>query len=89
MCTGRLADEAVVQDGGVSSLLEISPSRVVCLDAETTGINSRTDEVLQVALLRGDGEKLMNQYVRPMNVQRWDRVQRIHGITPDASRNLV
>lgn len=59
--------------GDVSSLLEIFPSRVVCLDAEIAGINSRTDEVLHVALLRGDGKTLMNQYVRPVNVRRWDR----------------
>lgn len=59
--------------GGVSLLLEISPFKGVCLDAEIAGINSRTDEVLHVALLRGDGKTLMNQYVRPVNVRRWDR----------------
>lgn len=77
------------ETGDASSLLEISPSRVVCRDTETTGIKSRTHEVLQVALLCSDGETLMNQYVRPVNVRRWDRAQRIHGITPaDVERCL-
>lgn len=35
--------------GDISAQRELSRDRVVCLDVETTGLDPRTDEVLQVA----------------------------------------
>lgn len=68
--------------GDVTALRELSRSRVVCLDVETTGRYPRIDEVLQVALVRGDGEALLSRYVRPERHASWPSAQRIHGISP-------
>lgn len=68
--------------GDVTALRELSPSAVVCLDVETTGLNPRVDEVLQIALVRGDGEVLTSRYVRPEHHLAWPSAQRLHGITP-------
>lgn len=54
----------------------------MCLDVETTGLNPCTDEVLQIALVRGDGEVLLSSYVRPEHHTSWPSAQRTHGISP-------
>lgn len=68
--------------GDVTTLCELPRNGVVCLDVETTGLDSRADEVLQIALVRGDGEPLVARYVRPEHHSSWSSAQRIHGISP-------
>lgn len=67
--------------GDITALRELSRDRVVCLDVETTGLDPRTDEVLQVALVRGDGEVLLSRYVRPEHHSSWPLAQRTHDIS--------
>lgn len=63
-------------------LLDVPRSEVVCLDVETTGLDpDGTDEVLQVSMCDGDGEMLLDSYVRPEKRRRWPNAQRIHGIS--------
>lgn len=68
--------------GDISALRELSRDRVVCLDVETTGLDPRSDEVLQLAFVRGDGEVLLSCYVRPEHHSSWPLAQRTHGISP-------
>lgn len=69
--------------GDVTALRKLPRSRVVCLDVETTGLNPNADEVLQVALIRGDEVVLLSSYVRPDRNKRWPVAQRVNGISPD------
>ena len=46
--------------GDVSPLWELAPEEMLCLDVETTGLKAGFDEVLQLALVRGDDLMLMN-----------------------------
>ena len=68
--------------GNINALREISRESVVCLDVETTGLDPRSDEVLQLAFVRGDGEVLLSCYVRPEHHSSWPLAQRTHGISP-------
>lgn len=52
-------------------------------EGETTGLSKDTDEILQISLVDGNGETLLNTYVKPQHTVSWDDAQAIHGITPD------
>ena len=68
--------------GDVAALRELSRSKFVCLDVETTGCDPRVDEVVQIALVDGGGEVLLSRYVCPQRHASWPSAQRIHGISP-------
>lgn len=68
--------------GDVAPLRELTRDRIVCLDVETTGLDPHVDEVLQIALVRGDGKVLLSRYVRPGYHSSWPSAQRTHGISP-------
>ena len=57
---------------------------LVFLDFETTGLNQRyRDEVLEVGIVDGSGQVLMDQLVRPIERKTWKSAQKTHGISPD------
>lgn len=69
--------------GDVTALRELPRDRVVCLDVETTGLDPNADEILQVALIRGDETVLLSSHVRPERHVRWPVAQRVNGISPE------
>lgn len=69
--------------GDISSLRSVSPSKIISLDVETTGLNPRIDEVLQLAIARGDGPVMLNEFFGADRHCCWRNSQHIHGITPE------
>lgn len=67
--------------GAVQYMLDIPHDKVVCIDIETTGLRYSSDEILQVAICNGDGELLLNSYVKPSKRKRWPEAQKVNGIT--------
>lgn len=65
------------------SILCENPSRMIVLDLETTGLSNYRDDVLQVSVIDGDGNVLINSYVKPYYNTLWEQAQRINNISPD------
>lgn len=54
---------------------------IICLDTETTGLSIEKDEILQLSIIDGDGNILLNEYMRPVSRKSWPNAQKIHGIS--------
>lgn len=60
------------------------PSKILFYDLETTGLSpNQNDEILQLAVINGNGEVLMNTLVKPMHKRKWTDAEAIHGISPE------
>lgn len=60
-----------------------NPSRLIVLDLETTGLSNYRDDVLQLSVIDGEGNVLINSYVKPYYNTLWEQAQRINNISPD------
>ncbi len=54
--------------------------KVIVLDAETTGLNAKNDEILQLTILSGDGDVLFDEFIRPTKHTSWPEAEKIHHI---------
>lgn len=55
---------------------------IVVFDTETTGLSSRSDEMVQFSACDGDGKILINTYLRPVRHTEWPGAMAVNGITP-------
>ena len=55
--------------------------RVLFFDLELTGVYDH-DEIISVSITNGCGEVLMDTLVRPLRKKKWNRTEKIHGISP-------
>ena len=58
------------------------PIERIILDTETTGLQPQYDEILQLSIIDGYGNALLNNLYRPKYHDSWPEAQRIHGISP-------
>lgn len=61
----------------------IEPLQLVYLDLETTGLDARGHEILEIAIVQSDGLVLLNSFVKPVHVSQWPEAQAINCISPD------
>lgn len=57
------------------------PIKRIVLDTETTGLYPGLDEILQISIIDGDGNMLLNNYYKPEHVDSWAAAARINHIT--------
>ena len=50
--------------------VQVAPEDVLILDTETTGLSYK-DEVLQLSIINGAGEKIFNEYIKPVFNKKW------------------
>jgi len=59
------------------------PSKILVYDLETTGLQAGSDEIIQLAIVDGNGNELINTYVKPMHKRKWDKAEAVNGISPE------
>ncbi len=66
--------------------IDLDPASIICFDTETTGVGP-DDEILQLSIIDGKGDVLINDYFRPKDIAEWPEAQEIHGISPEMVAN--
>ena len=61
--------------------------RIICFDVETTGLDPKNDEILQLSIIDGNKNTLFNEYFKPERMKLWDQAQKVHGISPSIVSN--
>lgn len=61
--------------------------RTVYVDTETTGLNPKTNAILELAIIDDAGEVLLQSLVNPWPHKEWAEAQAIHGISPEMVRH--
>lgn len=81
----RIDDE---WDEKVRKVLEDTPfnrmdtGKIIAYDTETTGVG-KTDEVLQITVLKENGDVLFSSYIKPYRHKEWPGAQEVHHISPE------
>lgn|GEM_PF-288230 len=66
---------------------QLENGRVVVFDTETTGFKAGYDEILQFSAIDGEGNTLLNTYLKPKNRRTWTKAEEVNGISPAMVRN--
>lgn len=77
--------EFFVKDNNATKNIDLS--KVIVFDTETTGFKAGEDELLQVSIADGNGNKLFNSYVKPEHMKKWPKAQEINGISPETVKD--
>lgn len=65
---------------------KVAPEEVLILDTETTGLSYK-DEILQLSIINGCGEKIFNEYVKPGFNKKWEEAEKNNHISPKMVAN--
>ena len=65
---------------------KVKQHKGIVIDTETTGLNPKKDELLQVSIIDIDGNVLFNSYFKPKATS-WTSAERVNGISPEMVEN--
>ena len=75
--------ERIFQEDGMQHCSPEDIARLRAIDpCRTTGLDSDCDEILQIAIVDGRGELLLNEFVKPARHSFWPSAQKLTGISP-------
>lgn len=60
----------------------MSREKVLFFDLELTGVYNH-DEIISVSIVNAKGDILMDTLVHPLHKKKWNKTEKIHGITPE------
>lgn len=70
-----------------SNIMPIDLKDVVLFDTETTGKYADKDEILELAIIDGLGNVLMNKRFKPVKHETWEGAENVHHISPKDVKN--
>lgn len=85
----NLASNLIARANELPVIPCVNKSGIVVFDTETTGLDFDTDEILQISMMDGDGNVLINEYVKPYWTEQWEDVQTINNISPDMVKDAL
>lgn len=62
-------------------------SGIIVFDTETTGLDPEESEIIQISVIDGDGNTLINSYVKPYWSKEWPEAAAVNGITPETVKD--
>ena len=65
-----------------SASYDMEKKNVLFFDLELTGFYDH-DEILSITIIDGNGDLVMDTLVKPAHKKKWNKTEKIHGITPD------
>lgn len=65
----------------------IRKNKILCFDLETTGLSFVKDEILQISIIDGLENVLLNTYIKPLHRKTWKQAEAINHISPDMVKN--
>ena len=74
--------QRIIRELSADNVQNIAVSDTIIIDTETTGLESDTDELLQVSIIDSDGKILFDSYFKPC-VKSWKDAERVNNISPD------
>ncbi len=67
----------------IQEVQEVKNSSEVVCAIKTTGLYAGSDEILQISLLDGEGNVLLDSYVKPRFISEWNEANKFHPIRPN------
>lgn len=61
---------------------DLNPSKIVVIHIDTTGLDEEKDEILQITIINGYGEVLLDSYVKPLHRRKWENAEKMNNISP-------
>lgn len=61
--------------------------KLIVIDIETTGLDISKDEILQISIIDGNYNTLLNKYCKPEHITSWEEAEAVHSITPEMVEN--
>lgn len=74
---------SVIAENIVPEKIPEIKSKKIVFDVETTGLSPEMDEILQISIIDGEGNVLVNSYVRPYYTTEWNDAYKINGVTKE------
>ena len=86
LCEACFAEDLAIRraegDAHRAAFYNKDRARVLFFDLELTGFYDR-DEILSITIVDGFGELIMDTLVKPTHTNKWNKTEKIHGITPE------
>lgn len=72
------------EQAAAETVLQRTPDgkRTIVIDTETTGLDSSSDEILQLSIIDEQGSTLFNAYFKPIIATEWKAAECVNGISP-------